>query len=136
MASPDVTGLVTAITPGVARIEAESEGKIGTSTITVHAAAAELVIVSGNGQTGTEGTMLPLPLVVRATDSGGTVVAGAIVHWSTTDGSITPAEAPTGVDGTTSAVWTLGTDPLAVPVARAEVVGLPAVAFTATRQPL
>ena len=58
-------------------------------SITANAgAAAALVIVSGNNQSGTAGTALASPLVVKVTDAFGNVVANATINWTTTAGAI------------------------------------------------
>lgn len=83
------------------------------SPVTFHAtakAAANLVVVSGDGQTGTAGAMLAQPLVVMVTDGYGNPVTGINVNWTAPSGggSITPAMGSTGADGKASAMATLG----------------------------
>ena len=68
-----------------------------------------LVLVSGDGQTGSVGAALADPLVVRVVDPLGNPVAGQTVTWSVTGGgSIEPATSVTGQDGAASAERVLG----------------------------
>ncbi len=78
--------------------------------VTIQGPASRLIKVSGDAQTGAAGAQLSKSLVVEAVDDGGNPVAGVAVQWSTTmgGGSITPATAMTGADGTASAAATLG----------------------------
>ncbi|HET8624411.1 MAG TPA: Ig-like domain-containing protein [Gemmatimonadales bacterium] len=63
-------------------------------------APAALAIESGDDQSGTAGTALPEPLVVRVTDAAQRSVEGATVEFSPTgDAAIVPASAVTGADG-------------------------------------
>ena len=59
---------------------------------------------------GTPGRPLPVPVRLRALDASGHPVVAAEVHWSITGagGHVEPVMAWTTVDGTFSAVWTLG----------------------------
>lgn len=61
---------------------------------------------SGDQQVAPAGTQLRQPLRVQVTRDG-RPVAGAVVRWGTTEGSIAPATAPTDADGFSSARWTL-----------------------------
>ena len=67
-------------------------------------------IVSGDGQTGRIGSLLPSPLVVEVTDGGGNAAPGIEVNWSvvTGGGSIAPAAPVTDANGMASAGFTLG----------------------------
>jgi hypothetical protein len=82
----------------------------GSTFLVVQGPASRLVKVSGDGQTGAAGAALPKALVVQAIDDGGNPVAGVNVAWTTTmgGGSVTPASAMTGADGTASGNATLG----------------------------
>jgi hypothetical protein len=75
------------------------------------AAAAQIVLVSGNDQSGVVGTSLADPYVVRVTDAFGNPVAGVVVNWgvSAGGGSIAPLGAFTNSSGLDSATRTLGT---------------------------
>lgn len=72
--------------------------------------AANLVLVSGNGQTGTAGQQLANPLVVKATDASGGPVSGVLVTFTVTGGggTLTPASVSTNSSGLASSVLTLG----------------------------
>ena len=81
---------------------------------TVHAAAAsQLVLVSGNNQTGAAGTSLALPLVVAVEDSFGNGVAGTTVTFADTlgGGSVTAGSALTDAQGQAQTTLILGTTP-------------------------
>jgi hypothetical protein len=71
--------------------------------------AMEPYVISGSGQTATVGEPLASPLVVQVRDTLGRGVAGAVVTWSTTHGSLAPASDRTDAYGFSRAVWTLGT---------------------------
>lgn len=64
---------------------------------------------SGDGQSGTVNTALPLPLAVRITQDG-VPVAGQSVTFTPGGGagSVLPSPVLTGADGIASATWTLG----------------------------
>jgi adhesin/invasin len=69
---------------------------------------ASLTTVSGGKQTGTVGTTLPLPLVVKAKDAVGNVVPGASVNFSDGfGGTFSPNPAVTASNGQASATYTL-----------------------------
>ncbi|MGH7517148.1 MAG: Ig-like domain repeat protein [Gemmatimonadales bacterium] len=86
-------------------------------------APAQLVIESGDFQTGTAGALLADPLVVRVTDAADRAVAGAMVVFSAADGgAIIPDTADTGPDGRVTVRWTLDPDP-GTQRASAQVVG-------------
>lgn len=95
-------------------------------------AAADLVKVSGDGQTAAAGDELPAPLVVRLVDESGNGVPAGSVQWETGagGGNVSPATAETNQDGLASARLTLGPSPGANS-ASAIVAGLGTVTFTA-----
>ncbi len=69
-----------------------------------------LQIISGNKQTGTVGTALPLPIVVQARNSSGVAVAGAAISFTDGNGgTFSPNPAITGLNGQASTVYTLPT---------------------------
>ena len=109
--------------------EAESEWRLGSElgeqTITVTAAGrtrvfratavdtrnpTTIVAVNGENQTGTTGTQLLNPLVVRVENEFGRPIAGLEVEWSVESGGglLNPATSTTDVDGHAQAQWTLG----------------------------
>ena len=77
-------------------------------------------IVSGEGQSATRGTVLPLPLVLRAT-SGGRPAVGVQVTWQPSAGGLSAVSRSTDSTGRASAVWTLG--PAAGPMTLTAMVG-------------
>jgi hypothetical protein len=74
------------------------------------AVPANLVLVSGNNQTGQASSTLALPLVVKVTDSGGNAVPGVAVAWAAASGggSVQPGTGTSGADGTASTLAALG----------------------------
>lgn len=86
---------------------------------------------SGNAQTATVGTQLPVALKVSATNNGAPA-SGALVIWSTTaaNGFFDPPQSTTAADGTASTLWTLGT--IVGTQNAAATVGSASLPFTAT----
>lgn len=72
---------------------------------------ASLAYVSGNGQSGTVGTSLAQPLMVRVSNEFGAPVGGATVQWSVLSGTgaLSASTSTTAADGSTSITYTLGT---------------------------
>jgi hypothetical protein len=72
--------------------------------------AAKLVLVSGNGQTGSPGQPLSAPLVVKVTDAGGNPVSGISVTFAITagGGTLNPVTTGTNAQGLASTTLTLG----------------------------
>lgn len=101
-------------TAGTKTYSATSAGLSGSpATFTATATAGtpgSLVRVSGDGQSGTAGSALAAPFVVRVQDAGGNPVSGVAVNFTVTSGggSITPATATTNASGQASATATLG----------------------------
>ncbi len=71
---------------------------------------ARLDVYAGDNQTGTVGSLLPDPLVVRASDILGNPRPGITVQFSTTNtgASVSPASAQTGASGFASCAFRLG----------------------------
>ena len=93
---------ITASSPGYAPATFTEQDNVGPVAI--------LTVVSGGKQTGTVGTTLPLPLVVKAKDAVGNVVPGASVSF--TDGfggTFSPNPAVTASNGQASTTYTLPT---------------------------
>jgi hypothetical protein len=82
----------------------------GDSTGPSRLSPAALTAVSGSGQSGTLGSLLPTPLVVSVTSSSGSPVSGATVTFAVTSGSATvsPTSAQTDAQGKATAQVTLG----------------------------
>ncbi|HUR94056.1 MAG TPA: Ig-like domain repeat protein [Gemmatimonadales bacterium] len=74
----------------------------------VSADANELLLVSGDDQSGLAGTVLPEPLVVQVTDVFGNPIPGVPIDWAVDDGSVSDETTSTGADGLTSVTRTLG----------------------------
>lgn len=72
--------------------------------------ASTIVIVSGDGQTGTASQPLPQPLVVRVADSYGNVLGNVAVAFAASSGcgSVSPNSASTDGAGLAQTQWTLG----------------------------
>ncbi|HWK88495.1 MAG TPA: Ig-like domain-containing protein, partial [Longimicrobium sp.] len=80
-----------------------------TATATAGPATA-LQKAAGDAQSGSPGTALANPVVVRAVDAHGNAVPGVGITWTVMSGggSVTPPTNTTGAGGTASATWTLG----------------------------
>ena len=89
--------------------------------------------ISGDRQVGVAGELLPDSLRVRVTREGAPV-EGVSVLWSTTEGSLHPAEAHTGSDGVAATTWTTMAL-FAEQFAAARVEGGPTIGFTAIATP-
>ncbi len=92
-----------------------SSGLLNGSPVTFTATAVagspnDLVIVSGNGQSGPPGQELSQPLVVRLVDGDGNGVPNRAVTWviGAGGGSVAPATSTTNGSGEAEARWTLG----------------------------
>jgi hypothetical protein len=74
-------------------------------------AVATITTVSGGKQVGTVGTILPLPIVVKAKNTSGAIVVGAPITFAngTYGGTFTPNPAVTGSNGQASTTFTLPT---------------------------
>ncbi|HYM79034.1 MAG TPA: Ig-like domain-containing protein [Candidatus Dormibacteraeota bacterium] len=79
-------------------------------TETSAALVTTITVVSGGKQSGTVGTALPLPLVVKAKNSSGAAVSGASISFTDgSNGSFSPNPAITGSNGEASTTYTLPT---------------------------
>jgi hypothetical protein len=113
----DVTGLARAAwtigpSPGPNGATASAAGvaPVSFGAIAVAPADRRLVKVSGDRQTGGEGSTLPRPLVVRVVDGPDRPVAGETVTWTVGAGcgSVAPATGTTDAAGFAQTRWTLG----------------------------
>lgn len=95
--------------------------------------ASTAAIETGNNQTQTVRQTVPLPLVVRVTDSFGNPVAGTAVTWAINQGggSLLATSATTDSSGRATAIWTLG-GTTGSQLATLSVPSLPLVVFSAT----
>ncbi|HEX6589546.1 MAG TPA: Ig-like domain-containing protein, partial [Longimicrobiales bacterium] len=104
------TGVVTALDVGTAWIRGTHGALADSALLTVVAGQpASIMIVSGEGQSGTVGTQLADSLVVLVTDALGNPVASTSVEFATASGSTAPASATTDAQGRAIVYWTLGT---------------------------
>jgi hypothetical protein len=99
-------------TAGTYALTATSAG-FGSAALTetaVAGAAATISVTSGSSQSGTVGTTLPSPLVVKAKDSFGNNVPGVLINYSNPyGGTCSPNPATTGINGQASTTFTLPT---------------------------
>src|SRR5688572_6237071 len=98
-------------TAGTQTATMSSGGVSATVTATaMTGTAAQLTIMSGNGQSGIAGDPLANPLVVRVTDASSNPVAGETVGWTvgSSCGSISSASTTTDASGVAQVSWTLG----------------------------
>jgi len=119
------------------RLTDKADAKLQASVFyEVQAGATHLMVVSGDGQTGTVAKTLAKPLVVKATDAGGSPIPGLTVTWSVVAGGggvfATPTTA-TAMDGTASVTFSLGQK--MGPVMLTAQAGAVSAAFTATATP-
>ena len=105
------TATVTATGNGTGTLTATSGQASGTASVEVEQRVARIQIVSGDGQEGPTGQLLPEPLVVRVEDQGGTGVAGVEVTFTpgSESGSVSEGSVTTDADGMAATDWTLGT---------------------------
>ncbi|MCH7935166.1 MAG: Ig-like domain-containing protein, partial [Gemmatimonadetes bacterium] len=103
-------GLVTAVRNGTAAITAAAGAASGSVNLSVTQLATMLEKVSGDGQLGSAGELLPEPLVLHAHDRLGNPAIGVPVAFQIIEGggSPTPAQTQTDVQGRASTTWTLG----------------------------
>lgn len=80
VATVTAAGLVTAITPGTARITATSEGKVGTATIVVNPLPVGKVVISPSSATIFTGTARQLTAQTQA--ASGAALPGRSVTWT------------------------------------------------------
>ncbi len=102
----------------------------------IAAAASALAKASGDLQVGPLSLALSAPIVVQLQDEFGNGVADGEVTFLVTGGggSVSPAVATTGDDGTAQTTWTMGSV-LGGATLTATATGFPPVAFTATAVP-
>ncbi len=107
----DASGLATSSGNGTATVSATADAASGSASITVDQAAAQLVIVTGDGQTGEVGEPLPVNPAVEVRDALGAVVVGKSVAFQAGagSGSVGSSSVQTGITGRASTSWTLGT---------------------------
>ena len=121
-------------TAGAQSVTAASPGLTGV-VVTFSATAlpgppVTLTRISGDGQSGIGGAILPESLVVRLTDVNGNGVSGRTVNWTTSSGNLSSSSTVTDATGRSAIRWTLGSL-LGAQTASAAVGGLQAN-FSAT----
>ena len=117
IATTNSTGTATTIytlpqTAGTYSLTATSPGYTTAtlSEIAVAGPATTISVISGSSQSGTVGTILPLPLTVQAKDTFGNNVSGASITFSDSyGGSFSPNPATTISNGEASTTFTLPT---------------------------
>ena len=110
LADGGTTATLIAKKPGSTTVTA-SYGTLTVSTqVGVHERPADLVYVSGSGQTANSGETLRDGLVVKAVDRRGTPLGGVALRFVVTQGggSVSPSSGVTDADGQLRAAWTLG----------------------------
>jgi uncharacterized protein (TIGR03437 family) len=96
--------------------------------------ASQVVLVSGDKQSGPAGMPLPFPLVVQVNGSSGAPFSGVTVNYAITSGNggrLSATQTSTGADGRAGVTLTLPSSSGTVTVT-ATVGNLPPVTFTAT----
>src|SRR5204863_568544 len=88
------SGLVSGVTPGTATITATSEGKSGTSSVTVTNVPVATVDVTPPSASVQAGQTVQLTATPR--DAGGTPLSGRTVTWTSSNTSV-PAVSNSGV---------------------------------------
>jgi VCBS repeat-containing protein len=135
----DADGLVAAewVLGGTAGPQTAQAAAAGITPVTFSSTAepanpTALVVVSGDGQGGAIGAVLPEPLVVRLEDDNGNGVGGKPITFvvSGGGGSVEPSNTVTDPNGLAKTVWTLGST-VGQKTVTAISSGLPPVSFTA-----
>ncbi len=115
-------------------LAASHDISVGTTALPP-AAVLSLSKVSGDNQSGTPGTRLPSPFVVKVTDSKGQGVSGKQVTFSVNagDGRLSTTSAPTDSNGLAETYLALGNSTRTNRVT-ASVTGVPSLTFIATAE--
>lgn len=95
------------------RAQVGSGSAVGIPPVTINAtalagAATAIVAVSGDGQRGTAGALLPKPIVLRLVDANGSGVAGAALSLAASGGTLADTALVTDSTGTARTRWTMG----------------------------
>ncbi|HJP85487.1 MAG TPA: Ig-like domain-containing protein, partial [Gemmatimonadaceae bacterium] len=93
IASVDANGLVTAHAAGSATVSASSEGKTGSAVLTVDAAPVASVTVTPESATLVLGITPTQQLSAVTKDGNGSVLAGRLVTWSSSDATVASVDA-------------------------------------------
>jgi len=130
VATVSASGLVTAVGNGSAHAVATTGGLSAQVTVSVAQTAAQLIKASGDGQTGLRGYALNIAPAVLVRDAASLPVPNVAVTFAVASGggSVTGANATTGVDGVaTVGSWTvqLGTNTLTATASGTGIAGNP-----------
>lgn len=128
VATVSSTGLVTALASGSASIQATSEAKTGSITVSITATAV-LARVAGDGQAGLSSRPLADSLSVRVTTPAGAPAAGTTVNWTSSNGALSAATSVSDADGVAHVQWAA---PSGAGTATASVTGAGPAVFHAT----
>jgi hypothetical protein len=135
-AQVNVTGLPSLA--GTYTVTASVSGVTPPATFSLTAlggAPATLTIVSGTPQSGTVGTALASPLVVKVADAYGNLLSGVAVSFQVTagGGTLGATSVTTAANGQAQTTWTPGTAGMnTVAASVPSAPSIPAVTFTAT----
>ena len=130
-------GRTLGATAGQQTTLATATGLAGSPVTFIHTAiagtATGVVKISGDGQSGTPGAVLPQPLVVQVLDATGNPIPNRAVTWVIGDGggSVTPETSNTDAQGNASTQLTLGPG-VGSNTVNAVVSGVGTATFTAT----
>lgn len=105
VASVSSSGVVTALTPGEARIAASSSGKSAVATITVTARAVATVVVTPSTLSMRVGVSVPLQ--AQTLDVDGAVLTGRTVNWVSSNTAVATVSAQGMVTGITPGAVTI-----------------------------
>ena len=128
------TGLLTGVGGGSATVTATSEGKTGTTAVTVTAGTVVVASVSMNRTSESLAIGATTQLVATAKDAGGNAVTGRTVSWSSTDTGVATVSASGLVEGVAAGSASIratidgkvGTTAITVPTATTPPPGNPA----------
>ncbi len=111
VATVSETGLVTAVSVGLAEITATSGDVSDQTGVDVTQPVSGIVKASGDQQIGTVGAALATPIEVRLEDRLGSPIEGIQLDFVVTvgGGSLASPTATTNSDGRATSSWTLGT---------------------------
>jgi len=130
------SGQATAIGNGTASITAAASGLSASVQVQVEQVASQLLVLSGDNQTGGVGEALADPLVVQVSDAGGNGMATIPVTFSVTGGgSLSGETTSSDAEGRASTEWTLGTNTAEGQQVTATIAGDVDAVFNATVEP-
>ena len=115
VAAIDDLGRVTAVSAGTATVRATASGlgfieASASAAVEVAPVTTAMAVVSGEGQTGTVGLLLAIPIAVKTTDRRGEPVVGQSISFTPTPGSgqASPPVVETDAQGIATTDWVLG----------------------------